>query len=167
MSIGNPQITSKPSEINEAFLRQAMKACVGVELHLHLLLTWKLRGTEWSASRIDRFKVGKRPLVLLRMRQGGWHCRSGRFGGNKNRLSLPAVETRFIGLPGCSPLTIHAEQPWLPDKSRNIEMKSTKRKQWPVLTKLSGGSAGSSKTCSVSSSFRVLGEGFEQIFSDT
>jgi hypothetical protein len=37
-----------------------MKACGGVDIWIHIFLTWVLVGGEWSASRPARFTLGKR-----------------------------------------------------------------------------------------------------------
>jgi hypothetical protein len=39
-----------------------MKAYGGVDVEIHIFLTWALAGSEWSASRPGRFTPGERAL---------------------------------------------------------------------------------------------------------
>ena len=56
--------SSKQHSLNEFAPVLAKEAYEGVEVQLHLFLTWALRGGEWSVRRRDRFIFGERSLGL-------------------------------------------------------------------------------------------------------
>jgi hypothetical protein len=61
-----------------------MKAYVGVDVQIHILLTSALVGGEWSASRTGCFTSGgKSRQYPLDRRLGGLQSRSGRLGEKK------------------------------------------------------------------------------------
>jgi hypothetical protein len=68
-----------------------MKAYVGVDVLIHILLTSALAGVEWSASRPRRFTPGTHS-------KGGWvdDLEKRKF------LTLPGLELRPLGSPACS-----------------------------------------------------------------
>jgi hypothetical protein len=79
-----------------------VKACEGVDVYRHILLTSKLFGGEWSASRPGRSTPGERaPGTLL---IGGWvDSRAGLDDVEKTEfLTLLGLELRLLGRSACS-----------------------------------------------------------------
>jgi hypothetical protein len=68
-------------------------------------LTSEVDGGEWSASHPSRFT----PRDPLYRRLGGPHSPSGRWGEEKNLLSLPGIEPRLLSHPARSPSPIATE----------------------------------------------------------
>jgi hypothetical protein len=71
----------------------------GVEVYVHVSLTSALDGGEWLTSRPGRFIPGKEPLYPWNRRLGEPQSRSGRFGEEKNPMSLPGLEPRSVSRP--------------------------------------------------------------------
>jgi hypothetical protein len=63
---------------------------------LHSLLPSALDGSVWSTICPGRFIPKKQRRYPLNRRLGGPQSRSGRFGENKNLLSLPEFESRTV-----------------------------------------------------------------------
>jgi hypothetical protein len=77
----------------------AMKAYGGVDVQIHVLLTFALVGGKWSASCACRFNPGERsPSTHL---LGGWVGPRAGLGGMKKRkfLTLPGFELRSLVHP--------------------------------------------------------------------
>jgi hypothetical protein len=60
-----------------------MKAYRGVDVGIHISLTWALAGIEWSASHPAALTPGKEPPYPLDRRLGGPQSRSERRGEEK------------------------------------------------------------------------------------
>ena len=76
-----------------------IKAYGEVETWLRGFLTWILDGGVWFASRSGLFTPGKKAKL--------GHCPSGTFEEEKNRLSSPGTEPRFLGYLTRSLITIY------------------------------------------------------------
>jgi hypothetical protein len=76
-----------------------MKTYGGVEIQMHVFLTLKLVGGEWSASRPCRFNPGEKPpgtqwtggLVGLRAHMGDLETRTGGKGRPERKADLTAI----------------------------------------------------------------------------
>jgi hypothetical protein len=77
-----------------------VKAFGGVDVEVHIFLTWTLAGGEWSASRPSRFTPGESALDTHWI--GGWvGPKRADLGGVEKRkfLTLPRLELRPLGRP--------------------------------------------------------------------
>lgn len=81
-----------------------MKAYRGIEIRLHPFLTSTIVGAEWSASHAGR--VPPAEIASSTHWIGSW---IGQFWKGKNILSLLEIETRFLGSPVRSLVTILTE----------------------------------------------------------
>jgi hypothetical protein len=79
-----------------------MKACGGVDVEIHILLTSALVGGEWSASRPGRFSPGEGAPGTHCV--GGWvDPRSGLDDVEKRKfLTLPGLGLQTLGPSACS-----------------------------------------------------------------
>jgi hypothetical protein len=103
-----------------------MKTYGNIKIKLHSFLGLKLDGDEWSASGSDRFTALERaPGAYCSV--VGWvvfRAGQGALGHTKeNLLSLPGIESRFLGRPTHSLVTILSELPWLPMGYRALSIK--------------------------------------------
>jgi hypothetical protein len=80
-----------------------MKACGGVDVHIHVFLTSALVGGEWSASRPGRFTPGKKTPITHWT--GGWVGPTTGLDDVEKRkfLTVPGLELRPLGRPARSP----------------------------------------------------------------
>jgi hypothetical protein len=78
-------------------------------------------GRVWSGSRPGRFTRGE----ILRRRPDGPQSRSGRCGGEKILLVLPAVGSQVLGLSACSSVTMTTEWTQRPCCQRSYETVDT------------------------------------------
>jgi hypothetical protein len=74
----------------------------GVDVYIHIFLTWALVGDEWSASRTGRFTSGEKAPGTYWI--GGWvDPRAGLDDVEKRKyLTLPGLELRPLGRPARS-----------------------------------------------------------------
>jgi hypothetical protein len=77
----------------KVFPVSAMKVYREVAVKVDSFLILALDGGDWLASRLDHFSTGKEFLCPLDRRLCGPKSRSGRFGDQKNLLSLTRIQT--------------------------------------------------------------------------